>query len=91
MNVLKFETKYDKPLVLALGFFDCLHIGHKALLDECKAIAKEKGYETALLTFGNDINITFGTKERQIYTIKERIEAAQNYGMDNIIVATMDP
>ena len=91
MNVLKFETKYDKPIVLALGFFDCLHIGHKSLLDEAKLIAKEKGYESAILTFDNDINITFGTKERQIYTIKERIEAAQNYGMDNMIVATMDP
>ena len=91
MKVIKFEERYEKPLVLALGFFDCLHLGHKALVDEAKSIAKSNGYETAIFTFENDINITFGTKERQIYTIKERIEAAQNYGMDNIIVATMDP
>ena len=91
MNIIKFEERYEKPLVLALGFFDCLHIGHKALVDEAKTIAKNNGYETAVFTFENDINITFGTKERQIYTINERKVAFEDYGVENMIVATMDP
>ena len=39
------------PTVLALGLFDGVHIGHKALLKETVRIAKEKGVLPAVFTF----------------------------------------
>ena len=47
---------FQKPLqktstILALGLFDGVHIGHKALLKETVRIAKEKGVLPAVFTF----------------------------------------
>ena len=39
------------PTILALGLFDGVHIGHKALLKETVRIAKEKGVLPAVFTF----------------------------------------
>lgn len=39
------------PSVLALGFFDGLHLGHQKLLQEAKQIAKKKRLEFAVMTF----------------------------------------
>lgn len=39
------------PKVMALGFFDGIHIGHAALMERASAVAKEKNAECAVLTF----------------------------------------
>ena len=39
------------PKVMALGFFDGIHIGHAALMERAKERAAEKGAECAVLTF----------------------------------------
>lgn len=31
VKIVDFYEKYDAPIALALGFFDCIHIGHKRL------------------------------------------------------------
>ena len=41
----------EKKTVIALGFFDGLHLGHAALLNRARARAAELGAEAALLTF----------------------------------------
>ena len=40
----------NKPIV-ALGFFDGVHLGHQALLRACVALAQELGCQTAAITF----------------------------------------
>lgn len=37
--------------IYALGFFDGVHLGHQALLHACKALAREKGCQTGVVTF----------------------------------------
>lgn len=37
--------------VMALGFFDGIHIGHAALMERAKAVAAQLGAESAVLTF----------------------------------------
>jgi len=39
--------------VMALGFFDGIHVGHAALMDRAKAVAENLGAEPAVLTFDN--------------------------------------
>ena len=39
--------------VLALGFFDGIHIGHGALLEKTRERAAQLGAEPAVLTFDN--------------------------------------
>ncbi|MDE6060575.1 MAG: hypothetical protein K2G31_03820, partial [Clostridia bacterium] len=89
MRVLRFGEKYDAPIVIVLGFFDCIHLGHKALALCAKDYAAKNGLESALFTFDNDPSELFG-REKQIYTFDERIEAIGAIGLDNIVSATLD-
>ncbi|MBK5243772.1 MAG: bifunctional riboflavin kinase/FAD synthetase [Eubacteriaceae bacterium] len=46
------KTTYQgEKIVLALGFFDGVHLGHQALLNETVKIGKAKGYKTGVMTF----------------------------------------
>lgn len=46
------NTLYQgEEIVLALGFFDGVHLGHQALLNETIKIGKAMGYKTGVLTF----------------------------------------
>ena len=40
----------DEQRIFALGFFDGVHLGHRALLDACVELAKERGVKTVLIT-----------------------------------------
>jgi len=45
------NTYQGEEIVLALGFFDGVHLGHQALLNETVKIGKAKGYKTGVMTF----------------------------------------
>lgn len=89
MRLLKFGEKCASPLVICLGFFDCVHIGHKELVSAACDYAAQSGIESALLTFCNDPS-SFFDGERQIYSFEERVEALKSLGLDNIIAANFD-
>ncbi|MBU8906967.1 bifunctional riboflavin kinase/FAD synthetase [Desertibacillus haloalkaliphilus] len=40
-----------KPTVMALGFFDGVHLGHQQVITTAKTIAKNKGYNCSVMTF----------------------------------------
>jgi len=91
MKNFNLYEKYDKPIYINLGFFDCIHAGHESLIKESIHYAsKQKDkVETAVLTFSNDPNLIFnGTK--QIYSITERTEVLKGLGVDNLITVDFD-
>ncbi len=45
------DINHDIPRVIALGFFDGVHIGHSALLEKTRKLALEKGVTPAVMTF----------------------------------------
>lgn len=84
MRVIDFDNRYSSPISLALGFFDCMHVGHRALVGRTVSGAKELGVESAVLTFRNDLSGYFGG-EKQIYCFDERLLALADVGVDNVI------
>ena len=38
-------------IIYALGYFDGVHLGHKALLDTCQALAQQLGCQCGVVTF----------------------------------------
>jgi len=80
---------YREKRVIALGFFDGVHIGHGALLRRVSQVAKELGAIPAALTFdrlpkhGAD-TLLLGTAEDR------RLLMEQLYGIEEVDVLTFD-
>jgi FAD synthase len=87
MNIV--EDSYDKPIVLALGFFDCVHRGHTRLIDEAKKLAEFLGAECAVFTFKNNPFRVFNDSTGMVFTFLERVAAFANIGVDVVIAKTM--
>lgn len=84
MNIINRTEHYNKSIVLALGFFDCVHVGHLALINETKKLAASLGCESAIYTFSNDPNLLLN-KSEQVYSFKNREIVFSNLEIDNII------
>lgn len=79
--------KLNTPIVLALGFFDCVHIGHRKVISRCKEVAKKLNASSAVFTFSNDINKIGG---KQIYTFSEREKLLKDEKVDIVISCPFD-
>ena len=77
-------------LVLALGYFDSLHIGHRKLISSAKKYALERGYTLGVATFDDGFLQAIGRDEKEVYLLKERKELFQEIGVDEIIVFPSD-
>ena len=89
MKRINFGEKHDAPLALALGFFDCVHKGHAAVISSAREYAAAHGCECAVFTFSNDPGAFVGKRAR-IYTFEERAEALRGLGVDVIVAAEFD-
>ncbi|MDE7394974.1 MAG: riboflavin biosynthesis protein RibF [Clostridiales bacterium] len=72
MKTLTLTTKYNEPICFALGFFDCVHRGHRALFEEAREMAGRVGAKVGAVTFSDNPSRTFGKESQLIYTFEER-------------------
>jgi riboflavin kinase/FMN adenylyltransferase len=91
-GINSFNLKKDKPLVMAMGMFDGLHLGHKKVISEAKKLAsKLNGYSFVL---------TFDTHPRKIInsdpnlgiltTNEEKISILKKIDIDGILFLYFD-
>lgn len=82
------KHKLDTPIVACIGYFDGMHKGHQALIAETVRMAKEKGCETAMISFEPDPWVVIkGMKDiKHIFTKRERINLSVSFGIQNIII-----
>ena len=77
--------------ILALGFFDGVHIGHQALLKECCRMAKENNCAAGVVTFDNHpVGVITGTFPGLVCTLRDRKTLLHQYGMDQVTVLHFD-
>ncbi|MDO4749246.1 MAG: riboflavin biosynthesis protein RibF [Eubacteriales bacterium] len=77
-----------RPCVLALGFFDGIHIGHAALMRRTKERSAELGIESAVITFGTHPDmLVHGIPVRLINSAAAREQILRKkFGIDRVIV-----
>lgn len=77
-----------KETVLVLGYFDGLHLGHKALFDRARQIADEKGLTVSVLTFPETPKLAFARFQPdlllQLTTPEKRFALMQEFGVDTL-------
>ncbi len=73
-----------KNRIIALGFFDGVHVGHGVLLRETARIAAREGLDPAALTFRGHVA---GKPSRQLTTPEERERLIRElYGLETIFL-----
>ena len=79
-----------QPKVIALGFFDGVHLGHGALLRRTAAEAKRRGVRSAVFTWAQPPKeVVSGVPVPLINSPEDRAWLAKNlYGIDEVIMAT---
>lgn len=77
--------------VIALGFFDGVHLGHQALLTECVRLARQLGCKAGAVTFDtHPQTLTTGAAPEMINTKEDRDRLLKAYGVDSVIHLPFD-
>ncbi len=78
----------DSKVVIALGYFDCVHKGHQLVLDEARRFAKEQGARLVVFTFkGNLKKALLENDDKPIYSPEEREHILRLLGAEEVYFA----
>ncbi|MDR2266461.1 MAG: bifunctional riboflavin kinase/FAD synthetase [Christensenellaceae bacterium] len=67
--------------VLALGYFDGIHLGHRAIIDETIRLAKRLNATPGVVTFADDFLSSTKSDANVIYTLSERMTIFRELGI----------
>ena len=74
--------------IIALGYFDSVHTGHRKIIKTAQDIAKEKGFSCAVFTFKGNLNEYIGKGDKKsIFTTEERKDIFDKIGVADVLFA----
>jgi riboflavin kinase/FMN adenylyltransferase len=84
MEIIKLNgNKIHQNTAAAIGFFDGVHLAHRALIEKTIEIGKEKNIETAIITFDvHPKSILYDLDYHYITPLKRKIEIFKEYNID---------
>lgn len=83
------EFKSAKNVVVTIGTFDGVHLGHKVIIKQLKKAAEELGGESVVLTFFPHPRMVVFPDDNELKllnTIEERKELLEKAGIDHLII-----
>lgn len=81
----------DKKQIMALGFFDGVHLGHQVVLNACRELADEMGCEAAVVTFDrHPKGVIFGEAPGLLNKPSDKVKLLKTFGMDQVHVLTFN-
>lgn len=83
------KQENSSPKVMALGFFDGVHIGHQKVIGTAKQIADEKRVKSAVMTFYPHPSIVLKKENAVHYAItplNDKISEIERLGIDELYV-----
>jgi riboflavin kinase/FMN adenylyltransferase len=78
----------SKPLVLTIGMFDGIHLGHRQVIETARALADEKKTKLLCITFRNNPKTVLRPEQEilSIYPVEKKLELLKGYGVDMILL-----
>jgi riboflavin kinase / FMN adenylyltransferase len=85
-------VKVTRPMVLTIGVFDGVHLGHQALIAEAVKQAKEHGLISGVVTFAGHPRLVLGKHKElpHLTSIEQRIQLIKAEGIDEVIKLTFN-
>jgi riboflavin kinase/FMN adenylyltransferase len=97
MNVIKLKYPFDNlkemdPSVLAIGYFDGIHIGHQEVIHTAKKIAEQKGLACGVMTFDPHPRDVLGTAKVHSFLtpLDEKLKQFERLKLDYVILIEFD-
>ena len=82
------SDKILKPVVMALGYFDSVHLGHKKVIETAREYARENNLKLVVFTFkGNLKAVLSKSDDKCVYLFNERKNLLKEMGADEIYFA----
>lgn len=77
----------ERGAVVAIGNFDGVHLGHRAVLAQARALADERGLACLVLTFDPHPSAVLGRTPKPVLTrLPERTRLLREAGADDVVV-----
>ena len=77
--------------VIALGYFDSVHIGHVAVIDSAKRLAKRLGSSLTVFTFGGNLKKALSLADKTVvFTASERADVFEGLGGFSVLYASTE-
>ena len=76
-----------RPRAVAIGSFDGVHLGHRAVLDA----ARDAGLEATVVTFDPHPRIALGNRVELLTTLERKLELFAEEGIAAVLVAAFTP
>lgn len=84
------ELQKEEPTVLVLGYFDGIHLGHKALFESARKVADERGLTVTVLTYPESPRLAFSrfTPELLLHLTsqEQRYLLLEKNGVDQLVM-----
>lgn len=92
MDIFRFtdykELNPQEETVLVLGYFDGIHLGHKALLERARQLADKEGLTVSILTFPESPRLAFARFQPDLLlhltSQEKRYQLMEDYGVDKL-------
>ena len=84
------KVKHEDAGVIALGFFDCIHIGHKMVIQKAISLAHQSGVPASVFLFKNNIFPMLGVEKYPLFTFEERLRMLEELGVDRVFYIEAD-
>ncbi len=86
MKKFTLQDKSKKACVMALGFFDGVHLGHRAVIEKAVSVARERSLCPAVFTFTESAGQSKKTRDGEIYDIEKRLSLIEEMGVNFALV-----
>lgn len=90
MYEIDFQTVTDRPVYMALGFFDSVHYGHRKIINRVRELAAAGGVASCVFTFSNNAYKQFNPLSKLIYIYPERAYIMSGLGIDYLFSCPFD-
>jgi riboflavin kinase/FMN adenylyltransferase len=93
MQILRGLYSNDTQAVaVTVGNFDGVHLGHRALLDELRAVARARGLQTAVVIFEPHPREFFTPQQApaRLTSLREKLELFRTMGVDRVYICRFD-
>lgn len=87
MIEIEYGKKFKQSIILALGFFDSIHNGHRKILSIAVNEAKKQNCFSAVMTFKNNPYGELAYHKKLVYSYDERLLLLEKFGINLVLWA----